>query len=323
MNPEYQKEMEEKAKKWAEDQKPVMEKCRRRMRMLIPPDVTQTNVNKMIDEGVPKVIANRIWNKKALWLICMHADDIKRIHIVDLKSKYNPQGLDIIEMRACFAALPVEFDLDSDGKKAEWRNNIRTKLEELTTKEENNRLSALEKRNPCYKGFDELSIYDPDSVIERAQIQKSTAFDATEKPDELVASAGGIRNIKGRLNEMMRPALCEGILLVLDAGSESGKKLWVSLQSTNSEKSRTLFAFESEAVAKDYFNDSDSQSEQGSKSSVTPCFEIKLHVSRMSMRLILCSTFSCTFICKNTALPWCEGWGWQLSFPAIRRSGFR
>jgi hypothetical protein len=279
MNPEYQKEMEEKAKKWAEDQKPVMEKCRRRMRAVIPPDVTQTNVNKMIEEGVPKVIANRIWNKKALWLICMHADDIKRIHIVDLKSKYNPQGLDIIEMRACFAALPEEFDLDSDGKKAEWRNNIRVKLEELTTKEANNRLSALEKRNPCYKGFDDISIYDPDSAIERAQIQKSTAFDATEKPDELVASSGGIRNIKGRLNEMMRPALCESLLQVLDAGSESGKKLWVSLQSTNSEKSRTLFAFESEAAAKEYFNDSDSQSEQGSKSSVNPCFEIKLHVS--------------------------------------------
>lgn len=280
MNPEYQKEMEEKAKKWAEDQRPTMEQCRRKMRMIIPNDVTQTNVNKMIEEGVPKVIANRIWNKKALWLICMHADDIKRIHIVDLKSKYNPQGLDIVEMRACFASLPVEFELDSDGKKAEWRNNIRTKLEELTTKEEKSRLSALEKRNPCYKGFEDLAIYDPDSVIERAQIQKSTAFDATEKPDELVASSGGIRNIKGRLSEMMRPALCEGQLLVLDADGVAGKKLWVSLQATNKEKSRTLFAFESEAASKEYTaTDSDGQSEHGSKGSTAPVFEIKLHVS--------------------------------------------
>lgn len=62
----------------------------------------------------------------------MHSDDIKRIHIADLRTKYGNQGLDIIgktgtphvahlttpiEMRAIYACLPMDFDNDGDGKK--------------------------------------------------------------------------------------------------------------------------------------------------------------------------------------------------------------
>lgn len=59
----------------------------------------------------------------------MHVDDIKRIHIADLRTKYGNQGLDIIggiftyssshslEMRAIYACLPPEFENDGDGKK--------------------------------------------------------------------------------------------------------------------------------------------------------------------------------------------------------------
>jgi hypothetical protein len=54
-------------------------------------------------------------------------------------------------MRAIYACLPVDFDNDGDGKKAEWRSFFRQKLEELTIKEQSNRLSNPEKRNTAYK----------------------------------------------------------------------------------------------------------------------------------------------------------------------------
>jgi hypothetical protein len=75
----------------------------------------------------------------------MHTDDIKRIHIADLRTKYGNQGLDIVgrppfllitstptthrpdlsEMRAIYACLPVDFDNDGDGKKV-WSLLIRS-----------------------------------------------------------------------------------------------------------------------------------------------------------------------------------------------------
>ena len=49
------------------------------------------------------------------------------------------------------AGRVVAIENDGDGKKAEWRKLFRQKLEELTVKEEGNRLSNMEKRNPAYK----------------------------------------------------------------------------------------------------------------------------------------------------------------------------
>ena len=54
-----QKEMEEKSKQWEVDQMPKNLECLRRMRCLIPNNVAQTSVSKMMDDGVPKSIANR------------------------------------------------------------------------------------------------------------------------------------------------------------------------------------------------------------------------------------------------------------------------
>lgn len=283
LNPEYQKEMEEKAIKWNEDQRPKNEYCKRRMRELIPADVTSTNVQKMIEEGVPKTLANRIWSKKALWLICMHIDDIKRIHIVDLKTKYNAQGMDIVELRALYHSLPVEFDLDGDGKKAEWRNNLRLKLEELTMKEDGNRLGPQEKRNPAYKGLDDVQIYDPDVVIERREIQKSNPFGASEKAEDIVAQSGGIKNIRGLMTDKPKPPLCEGQLFTADmtAGSDGidGKKLFVSLQSAAKDRGRVLLGFENEMQAKEFTAARMSADENAETNCpFNPVFEITLQV---------------------------------------------
>jgi hypothetical protein len=157
MNPDYQKEQEEKAKKWDEDQRPKNLECLRMMRSLVPPDITQCNLESL-SSRMPKTLAQRLWTKKALWLVRMHEDDIKRIHIADLRSKYGNQGLDVVEMRAIWVCLPNEFDNDGDGKKAEWLGFFRQKLEELTNKEAANRLSKMEQRNPAYKGCENLSV---------------------------------------------------------------------------------------------------------------------------------------------------------------------
>lgn len=153
MNPEYVKEQEEKAKLWQQENKPLNEAALRAMRGLVPEDIKECSLVELQTRGLPKSFAKRLWDKKALWLLRMHPDDIKKLHQADLRGKYANQGLDIREMRAIWCCLPSEFDNDGDGKKAEWKFNFRQKLEELTVKESEKRLSRPETRNVAYKGM--------------------------------------------------------------------------------------------------------------------------------------------------------------------------
>ena len=88
--------MEEKVAAWEAEQLEANSSCLREMRTLIPPDILQSSVTSMMEDGLPKTIANRVWSKRVLWLLRMHPDDIKKIHIADLRSKYSNQGLDIV-----------------------------------------------------------------------------------------------------------------------------------------------------------------------------------------------------------------------------------
>jgi hypothetical protein len=153
MNPEYMKEQEEKTNVWELENKPLNLQAMRAMRGLIPPDIKECSLVELQERGLPKSLAKRLWDKKALWLLRMHIDDIKKLHQADLRGKYANQGLDVREMRAIWCCLPNDFDNDGDGKKAEWKFNFRQKLEELTLKEKENRLSKPEMRNVAYKGI--------------------------------------------------------------------------------------------------------------------------------------------------------------------------
>ena len=202
LNPEYQAEMLEKARKWEEDERPANLACLRQMRCIIPLNVREISAATMQDLGLPKKVAQRIWSKKILWFICTHPDDIGKVHVADLRSKYSYIGLDIVEMRAVYAALPITFENDGDGKKKEWRDSFRQKLEELTSKEAGNRLTNPEKRNFAYKGHDNLAIFDPDVPIPRAELLKSDAFGPTDVSNiaELNCLGGSVRE---KQNKMM------------------------------------------------------------------------------------------------------------------------
>ena len=200
LNPEYQAEMLEKARKWEEDERPANLECLRMMRCIVPVDVRQISATTMEAQGLPKKVAQRIWSKKILWFVCTHPDDIGKIHVADLRTKYSYVGMDIVEMRAVYAALPEAFENDGDGKKKEWRDAFRQKLEEFTLKEMNGRLTNPEKRNFAYKGNEHLSIYDPDVPVPRAELLKSDAFGPTDLSS--IAELTGVGGVKDKQNMM-------------------------------------------------------------------------------------------------------------------------
>lgn len=60
----------------------------RKMREFVPIDIYKTSQQRMIDQGLTPGVANRIWTHKALWLICTHKDDIKKVSLNGLNWNY-------------------------------------------------------------------------------------------------------------------------------------------------------------------------------------------------------------------------------------------
>lgn len=104
----------------------------------------------MIQDQLPESVANRIWEVKGLWLICMHKEDIKKIHIADLRGKYDFHGLDLREMQAVWYALPI-WDEAIDVAKAEWREGFKTKMDWMAYRHGKGTLPQHYLRNPAYE----------------------------------------------------------------------------------------------------------------------------------------------------------------------------
>jgi hypothetical protein len=49
------------------------------MRCIVPPNVTETSVQSMLDAGLPSPVARRVWQCRCLWLLSMHPEDIKKV----------------------------------------------------------------------------------------------------------------------------------------------------------------------------------------------------------------------------------------------------
>jgi hypothetical protein len=67
-----------------------------------------------------------------------------------LRSKFVPNNLDIVELRAVYYCLP-NWKKEQDGTKREWRENLKYKLNEMAHRETLGELLADEIRNSAYK----------------------------------------------------------------------------------------------------------------------------------------------------------------------------
>lgn len=70
-----------------------------------------------------------------------------KIHIGDLRGRYEFHGLDITEMRAIWHWLPP---WTGDNPKSEWRRGFKNKLDMLALAEINGTIQPDEVRNPAY-----------------------------------------------------------------------------------------------------------------------------------------------------------------------------
>lgn len=146
----------------------------RTMRELVPPNITKTSLKAMIALGIPSDVAERIWNKKILWFICMHPEDLPKIHIGDLRARYHFHGLDLTEMRAIWHCLP---NWQGDNPKAEWKRDFKRKLDALSAGEITGDIDPDDLRNSVYDGLDGLKIFDPDQELNKQDTKNKESED--------------------------------------------------------------------------------------------------------------------------------------------------
>jgi hypothetical protein len=113
------------------------------MRELIPTTISQLSVqeltNMLRDKGgfYSHALCSELKKNKVLHLLVMHPDDISKLNFLmgDSRQYFLDLDLDVIEMRALRTCLPDTFDLDKDGRKAEWRAGFISKLKQLVSRD--------------------------------------------------------------------------------------------------------------------------------------------------------------------------------------------
>mmetsp|Transcript_23188 Transcript_23188/g.39249 ORF Transcript_23188/g.39249 Transcript_23188/m.39249 type:complete len:517 (-) Transcript_23188:388-1938(-) len=107
-HPERERQCAERKREWVADNNRLNDLCLQHIRATFPPGLSSATLSEL-RQCLPPALASRAWSKLALWLVQMSAEDISRLDEADLASEYTPHGLDEVELRAVWAALPEQL----------------------------------------------------------------------------------------------------------------------------------------------------------------------------------------------------------------------
>lgn len=164
-----------------------------RMRSIMPRDIDKLTNEQLKSMNIPELAIKRLKKKTLRWLylLWMSSATIAKLHIGDMMHKYAYSKGDIQELRAVVECLPTddEMESDPDGKKKEWADTFRKKLDDLVRKEENGKLSETEARDNAWKEVDEEGLQFEDPYEDELSItpMKSSAFDGNHKQKDVNA----------------------------------------------------------------------------------------------------------------------------------------
>ncbi|CAN0275433.1 unnamed protein product, partial [Ectocarpus sp. 12 AP-2014] len=149
-HPDHIKEQAAEEQAWEAANEPKNNEALHLMKTFVPPDIFHAGLDGLRGGGLTPALAKRIFDRKVLWLIRAPSGMVPKTHVVELKSKYLANDLDVVESRALHACLPLTFENDADGAKTAWRAGFRKRLKELLDKEAAGQLKPAELRRPVY-----------------------------------------------------------------------------------------------------------------------------------------------------------------------------
>jgi hypothetical protein len=211
INEEYIAERDELERTLREAMAPFAAQCLAVMRSFIPPDVFTISLEQLQDRGVPLALSKRIMTKKCLWyasilmrlflladmyssylyvyvfrLVRMQPEIISKLHEADLLGRFTPEGqqLDVIESFAVFAALPVAFSTDGNGKKMAWKRRMESELKKIQIPSD---VSSVN-RHQAYRGSDAVGLFgDIDELYAPTATSSAGAFGPRTSFSELAS----------------------------------------------------------------------------------------------------------------------------------------
>jgi len=179
-HPDLKTQMKAEKMVWRSVELPRCQDALELMRTIVPLSISGASVESLVEKGLPLAVARRITRTPALALITVHPEDIARMHPAMLRS-CTSNGLDLIELRAVFAALPEVMMNDGSGEKRAWVEGFQSALEAMTKAEAADTLPKRQLRHPCYadlvNGFGPFNASVP---IVKADLIKSSAFESIE-----------------------------------------------------------------------------------------------------------------------------------------------
>ena len=185
---------------WERDERPRCSSALRRMRRVLPPWLATrgASVDTLEQAGLPRAVARRVFRERALWLTRMPVARVRKMALADLR-RLDLGRLDVVELRAVYAALPPEFDADGDGAKAMWREDARRRLSALALREAEDKLLRREVRHPVYDALDAVGgPFDPDS--------EAAAATPTTTTTSLESELAAVRRARRRSDAVVAPA---------------------------------------------------------------------------------------------------------------------
>ena len=174
------------------------------LRSFVPPDVFSTNLSRLKAE-LPEKIAERVFSRKILWLVRADPSMIVKVHIAELKTKFQAHSLDLDEIRAIVSILPAAFENDADRKKMEWKDKLVERLREMVKKVDSGdaRVGLRDKAYLFSKESEgegesesERGPFDPDAPPVKQAVNQSTPFSKAGIEDiRSLCKGGGTFNV--------------------------------------------------------------------------------------------------------------------------------
>lgn len=171
INPIYRQQQIDESKKWRQEVEIYSKECLEIMRGFIPPHIFVLTKSDIISEGISEKLAKRLFQKKVLWLLRLESNKINSIHEVEFQTKYvfQAQGLDIVEIAAIYAILPIKFTNDLSGKKEKWRVSLEMLLKAMIRDYKLKTLPLNKVRHPFYELQDPVylerkTLYEPELI---------------------------------------------------------------------------------------------------------------------------------------------------------------
>ncbi|KAJ1447355.1 hypothetical protein M885DRAFT_543109 [Pelagophyceae sp. CCMP2097] len=168
-HPDFVERIAQQSADWEREQLPLNLAALERTRRLVPRDINSSTSRRVhaafsaaaASRGVSDArrlrgysnAAKRVWSTPALWLVRLEPARVRKLHPADLRSRFAVNSLDVVELRAVYAVLPFDFDADSDGAKKAWREQARSKLQELVERERQGTLNKAQQRHASYVEF--------------------------------------------------------------------------------------------------------------------------------------------------------------------------